>query len=625
VTRPTVVPDGQADLSSSLLAHLVALYGEEKGRATLERLQRLLDRYPSPRPSSRRRQGGRAGGSAPAGDEGSRPISLTQRDAILITYPDQVHEPGRFPLQALARFCDKYLSDLVSGIHILPFYPSSSDDGFSVIDYRAVDPALGRWEDVARLGTRFRLMFDAVLNHTSAQSEWFQAFLRDDPIYRDYFIVVPDGADLSQVVRPRALPLLTRFVTPSGPKAVWTTFSADQIDLNYANPKVLLEIIDTLLFYVAHGAEFIRLDAIAYLWKEIGTPCIHLPQTHHIIQFLRAVLDAAAPHVALITETNVPHADNLSYFGDGTNEAQLVYNFALPPLVLHTFQTEDAEALCRWAASLSLPSKQVSFFNFLASHDGVGLNPARALLSEAQLEALVQKTLARDGLVSYGRRPGTPKHNPDGTQSPYELNINYFDALADPAGGESMAAQVDRFIAAQAIMLAFLGVPGIYFHSLFGSRGWPEGVRLTGRNRSINRQKCDRAGLELELGNPATLRRYIFTRYAQLLKARAASPAFDPHGEQQVAHEVCREAVFALWRISPGGNERVLCLHNVSRQPQQVELNLWPKARYTRTSQEENVTGLADLVSGRRLEAPLGPTLKIALAPYQVSWLKVES
>jgi sucrose phosphorylase len=260
----------------------------------------------------------------------------------------------------------------------------------------------------------------------------------------------------------------------------------------------------------------------------------------------------------------------------------------------------------------------VSFFNFLASHDGVGLNPARGVLSEAQLEALVQGTLARGGLVSY-------KHDPDGTQSPYELNINFFDALADPAGGESLATQVDRFMAAQAIMLALPGVPGIYFHSLFGSHGWPEGVRLTGRQRSINRQKCDRAGLERELGNPATLRRHVFTRYAQLLKARAASPAFHPYGEQRLAPEVCREALFALWRIAPDGNERVVCLHNVSRQPQQVQLNLWPKARYTRTAPLEKVTGLTDLVNGQWLEAPSGPTLKIDLAPYQVSWLKLES
>src|SRR5690606_35016656 len=108
--------------------------------------------------------------------------------------------------------------------------------------------------------------------------------------------------------------------------------SADQVDLNFKNPAVLLATTRALLFYVEHGAKFIRLDAIAYLWKEIGTPCIHLPQTHQVIQLMRAVLDEVAPDVRLITETNVPHPDNISYFGAGTNEAQLVYNFALPPL-----------------------------------------------------------------------------------------------------------------------------------------------------------------------------------------------------------------------------------------------------------------------------------------------------
>ena len=314
--------------------HLCALYGEPLGDATFEQLRaRLL-----PSPENR-------GTLKWAGARAREGANLSARDAILITYGDQLRDPDRAPLRTLADFCDQQLHGVVSGVHLLPFYPYSSDDGFSVIDYKAVNPALGTWDDVARLGQHFRLMFDGVINHISAQSEWFKAFLRDDPKYRDYFIVVEGDPDLSQVVRPRTLPLLTEFTTPSGVKQVWTTFSADQIDLNYANPDVLLDIIDMLLFYVAHGAEFIRLDAIAYLWKEIGTTCIHLPQTHRVIQLLRAILDEVAPHVLLITETNVPHQDNISYFGDGHNEAQLVYNFALPPLTLHTFRTGDATAL----------------------------------------------------------------------------------------------------------------------------------------------------------------------------------------------------------------------------------------------------------------------------------------
>ncbi|HEY4688531.1 MAG TPA: sugar phosphorylase [Anaerolineae bacterium] len=526
---------------------------------------------------------------------------VSQRDAILITYGDQVRAPNEPPLRTLAGFTQRHLDGLISTIHILPFYPSSSDDGFSVIDYYAVDSALGTWDDVQRIGAHVDLMFDAVINHTSACSDWFQRYLKDDPAYRDWFIAVDPATDFSRVVRPRALPLLTRFDMPGGPKHVWTTFSDDQIDLNYANPDVLLKIIDLLLFYVSRGARFLRLDAIAYLWKEIGTPCTHLPQTHHVIQLFRAVLDRVAPHVALITETNVPHADNIAYFGDGFNEAQLVYNFALPPLVLYSIHTADARALSRWAASLSLPSDRTTFLNFLASHDGIGLNPVRDILPDGAIEMLVDRAQAHGGLVSM-------KSNADGTRSPYELNINYFDALNDPNAHEPIEMQVDRFMAAQAIMLALVGVPGIYAHSLLGSRGWPGGVTQTGRYRTINRQKLDRAQLERELSDPDSLRSRVFSRYARLLRARAAHPAFDPIGHQRVLEG--NTSVFAVLRRARDDSPAVLCLHNVSTQPQpcEFELNLPLRAA-------------TDVLTGQVLSAHPGRRLAVRLAPYQVMWL----
>ncbi len=520
---------------------------------------------------------------------------LTERDSILITYGDQVQSPDEKPLQTLNKFCKQYLSNIVSGIHILPFYPWTSDDGFSVVDYREIDPALGNWDDVSSMQSHFRLMFDGVINHISAQSEWFKGFLRDDPKYREYFIVTENSSELSRVVRPRALPLLTPFATPSGEKLVWTTFSEDQIDLNFKNPEVLLEILDILLLYVERGATFIRLDAIAYLWKEIGTTCIHLPQTHHVIQFLRAALNEVTPYVYLITETNVPHADNISYFGDGTNEAQLVYNFALPPLTLHTFHTGDARVLSNWAKTLTLPSKQTTFFNFLASHDGIGLNPARGILSDAEIDSLVDKTLEHGGLISY-------KHNADGSQAPYEMNINYFNALSNPNGDEPLNLQVDRFIASQAIMLSLLGVPGIYFHSLFGSRGWLEGVKQTGRNRTINREKCQLDELQNELADEDSLRSKVFTRYSQLLKARSSSSAFHPHGTQKILD--VHPSVFAVERISPDGNSHVLCLHNVSAK------------EITFATGHETAT---DLFTDQALQVS-----KITLEPYQVLWMKTK-
>jgi glucosylglycerate phosphorylase len=485
--------------------------------------------------------------------------SLSERDSIVITYGDQVAKDGQPHLQTLAEFCEAYLHNVVSGVHILPFYPWSSDDGFSVKDYRSVDPALGGWEDVERLGRSFRLMFDGVINHASAQGAWFQAFLQDKSLYRDYFVTVENDPDLSSVVRPRALPLLTEFQTSSGPRKVWTTFSDDQVDLEYHNPEVLLEIVDILLMYVERGAQFIRLDAIAYLWKEIGTTCIHLPQTHAVIQLLRAVLDEVAPHVRLITETNVPHKDNISYFGDGRNEAQLVYNFALPPLVYHTLRTGNSSALATWAAALELPSEQVTFFNFLASHDGIGLNPARGILSPAEIDGLVEQTCLHGGLISY-------KHNPDGTQSPYEMNISYFDALSNPDGSEPLSLQVDRFLAAHAIMLSLKGVPGIYFHSLFGSRNWKEGVAITRRNRTINREKLACTSLEAELKDTGSVRSQVFGRFRQLLERRAESAAFHPYGSQKIVD--AGTGVFAVLRTSPGGDNRVLCLQNVTPQAQ---------------------------------------------------------
>jgi glucosylglycerate phosphorylase len=529
-------------VESDIERHLNSLYGDD-GPAVATRVRSLIRRHQEQTSTT----------SAPR-----RGLGLSQRDALLITYGDQVREPGTPPLRTLASFLGQHLTGIISGVHVLPFYPSSSDDGFSVIDYYAVDPELGTWSDVEALGKRFDLMFDAVFNHVSAQSDWFQRFLAGDPVYREWFITVQGNPDLSQVVRPRALPLLTVFNTPAGEQKVWTTFSRDQIDLNLRNPDVLLALLDALLFYVRKGARFIRLDAIAYLWKDVGATCIHLPQTHTIIQLMRSVLDAAAPQTMLITETNVPHRDNISYFGvDGHSEAQLVYNFALPPLVIHSIASGSAEALSRWAAELQVPSPDVTFFNFLASHDGIGVNPVRDILTEAEIATLVDRANRHGGYVSY-------KRNPNGTDSPYELNINYFDALSDPGSDEPLDLQIARFVVAHAIMLALPGMPGIYFHSLFGSRGDRAGAEASGIPRRINRQKLGLAEISSDLADPHSLRARVLEELGALLAQRQASAAFSPAGSHEVL--AMDRRVFALRRTSPDGGETVVCLHNVSNE-----------------------------------------------------------
>jgi glycosidase len=574
-----------------ILDHLTFLYGAERAPILLERLDGILGRFQSRqlRPKT----------------EQSPQDRLTERDVVLITYGDQVSEQAKPPLRTLAEVLGKYVQGVVTGVHILPFFPYSSDDGFSVIDYIVVDPDLGSWADIERLGQGFRLMFDAVINHISAQSDWFQEFLQGNPEFDDFFIVVEPGTDLSQVVRPRALPLLTPVETSHGERLVWTTFSADQIDLNYSNPDVLLRIVEVLLLYVERGAEIIRLDAIAYLWKKIGTSCIHLEETHRVVKLFRAILDVVAPQVILITETNVPHEENISYFGDGSDEAQMVYQFPLPPLVLHTFCSGDASRLSNWAAGLESVPDGVTFFNFLASHDGVGVRPVEGILSPAEVQALVDRTLAHGGHVS-------SKTNADGTQSVYELNISYFDALSDPNGSEPLDLQVRRFLASQAIMLSLAGVPGIYVHSLFGSRSFHAGVEQTGRYRSINREKLQRGRLERALADTSSLRHQVFYPYLHLIRTRAAHRAFHPNGLQQVLFY--GSPVFVLLRAAVDGGDQVLCIHNVSSvdQPIQVDVDELP---FTHPGQ------VRDLISGTVFSVDGSGGLDLELAPYQVFWL----
>ncbi len=505
-----------------------------------------------------------------------------------------------------------WTSEFLSGVHILPFYPYSSDDGFSVIDYRQVNPELGRWSDIERMGGRFRLMFDAVINHISQESLWFQNYLRGKKPYTEYFVDVDPHTDLSSVVRPRTLPLLTPFETADGIKHIWTTFSADQIDLNYASPDLLLEVLDVLLTYVEQGAQLIRLDAIGFMWKEIGTSCIHLPQVHSLIKLMRAALDEAAPDTLLVTETNVPHAENISYFGDGYDEAQMVYNFTLPPLTLHAFATGDASQLTRWAATLETPSDRTTYFNFLASHDGIGLRPLEGILSTDEVDALAKRVEAHGGLVSY-------KNNSDGSQSPYELNIVYYDAINDPYADESQARQVERFMASQAILLSMAGVPGIYVHSLLGSRNWRDGVAETGQNRTINRRKFQRSELESSLLDPDSITHQVFRRYERLIRARVGEPAFHPNAAMQVLD--LGPALFAFVRTAQDGGRSVLCLHNVSDRAQVTSVEL--RDYGTGANAEVANSEVLDLISGERFGLDESGRLSLTMRPYQVRWLLV--
>lgn len=519
-------------------------------------------------------------------------------DAMLITYGDQITASGEAPLDTLHAWCAEHLAGAIDAVHILPFFPYTSDDGFSVVDYKAIDPALGDWPAVNRMAGRFALMFDAVINHASASSAWFQAFLEDRAPERDYFTAVAPDTDLHAVVRPRTTPLLHRFDTAAGPKHVWTTFSADQIDLNYASPDLLLAVLDVLLFYAANGARLIRLDAIAFIWKRLGTGCMSLPETHALVKLMRDVLDAAAPATLVVTETNVPHAENVSYFGDGGDEAQMVYNFALPPLLIDAVWRRDARRLSAWAADLEHFAGAAGFFNMTATHDGIGVRGASAYVTAAEIDALAQGIEARGGLVS--RRT-----LPDGGTAPYELNCTFFDALLPPSADPDALDSLDRYITAQAVALSLDGVPGIYVHNLFGTRNHYAGLEgkdatQTEFKRLVNRRRFTRAELDDLLADPHAREARIFRHYLDLLRIWRQEPAFAPGSGQRVLD--LPPGLFALYR-GEGSGRPVLAIHNLSGATVPVD--------------GVDVAGWRDLITGATVAGD-----RLTVAPWQMLWLK---
>jgi sucrose phosphorylase len=530
------------------------------------------------------------------------PARWSARDVVLITYGATIQVAGEQPLVTLRRFLRSRLSGLVSTVHVLPFYPWSSDDGFAVIDYYGVDPALGDWVDVQALAGEFALMADLVVNHVSRESLWFIDFVGDREPGREYFITLDADTDVSAVVRPRNTPLLVPIHTYRGLRHVWATFSEDQIDLDFSNPRVLAEMARVLCFLLRNGVRVLRLDAIAYLWKELGTPCIHHEHTHRIVRALRLVADLVCDPetdpVVLITETNVPHEENVSYFGTG-DEAHLVYQFALAPLTLHALVGGTSRVFMGWLGALADPPTGCTFLNFTASHDGIGVRPAEGLLTDEEVDEMVDHVHRLGGFVSMRSVAG-------GGERPYEINITLFDALGGTLEGGRDELGVPRFLASQILMLSLQGIPALYVHSLLATPNDLDGVERTGRTRSINRPQLTLTDVERDLADAGTERHRVFTALCHVLAVRQREPAFSPDAVQTVLP--VSDALVSFRRGE--GAESVLVLVNVTDAVRTVDVEL---------RRDLGVVGaVSDLLSGVHL--PAGEPLR--LEPYGCLWLR---
>ncbi len=524
-----------------------------------------------------------------------------ETDVAVITYGDSLLDGNEVPLKTLHRFLTQQLGTLVSWVHVLPFHPWTSDDGFAVLDYSSVNEALGTWSDITRLGIDYRLMADLVLNHCSSRSAWFENFRQGEAPGNDYFFTPDATFDTRKVVRPRTSPLLNTVTTAQGDRAVWCTFGPDQVDFNFTNPAVVVEFVAIIRELLDAGVRVFRLDAVAFLWKESGTTCMNLPQTHELIRLFRLIIECAQTDAIVITETNVPNRENLSYFGN-SNEAHGIYNFSLPPLLIHALVTGNSRHLSTWMMSMPPALDGTVYFNFIASHDGIGLRPVEGLLEQEEVDQLLATMEQFGGRISWRKIAGS-------AAKPYEINITLRDALQGTVEGKDQWG-LERFLCAHAIMLGLEGVPAFYIHSLLGTRNDLQRLAHTSHNRSINRHQWELSQLSAALDDTTSDHHTVFDSLKRLIFLRKEQHAFHPNATQLTLH--LGDHLLGFWRQSLDRRQSLFCIHNLSAMEQTLplsQLNLVLNCSWR------------DLISGEPLEVELPDW---TLAPYQTLWITNE-
>jgi len=522
--------------------------------------------------------------------------SWSQNTIVMITYADTIEDKNSLPINSINKFLKEYCADTFEIVHILPFFPSSSDKGFSVKDYYSVYHQFGQWNDILRISKEFGVMADVVINHGSSESLWFKNFIKGEGKGSDYFLNFDEPFDTSKVVRPRTSDLLNPVETADGTKYIWCTFSKDQVDYNFSNPVVLFEFIQIIIFYLSRGITVFRFDAVAFIWKKIGTSCINLEKTHEIVRLFRTLLTYLSPKAILVTETNTPARENVSYFGNA-NEAHWIYNFSLPPILIYSILAGDSSYLEK--LTMSMPPSQLgtSYLNFIASHDGIGLRPAETFLTKDEISRFINLMEQNGGRVSY-------RSNNTDTPEPYEINITLFDAMKESFNKE-VNLYLERFICIHAIMLSLEGVPAFYIHSLFGTQNDYALYKQNNQNRSLNRGKIKIS--EIDLSNESESQSHIFLQLKKLMLIRKKQPAFHPNAVQFTLH--LGSNLYGIWRQSLDKKQSIFCISNLTDEI--VKLSLL----------DLNLIGFdhwRDIITEIEID---DITSEIEFSPYQTMWL----
>jgi len=490
-------------------------------------------------------------------------LKINQSTSLLICYGNSVTDGNKKSLKVFNKFYKKYLKNNFDSVHFLPFYPSSSDSGFAVKDHYKIEPRLGSWKDVKIISKNCNVMADLVINHSSARGLWFSNFLKNKSPGKDYFFTVDKNFNSKKVIRPREHKLLKKIKLSNETKYLWRTFSPDQIDLNFKNPKVLIRFIKIIFNLINNGVRIFRLDAIAYLWKENGNTCINHTNTHNIIKFIRLVCNLLKTECIIITETNLPEKENLSYFGNN-DEANWIYNFSLAPILVYSLLFEDSNKITKWSKNFPIAKLNNNYLNFIASHDGIGMRPIEGILSTNTQRKFLIRLKKNGGEFSYRKVQGVKK-------KVYEANITLFNAFKCSDFDKSGIFGFERYMAAHTIMISFDGIPAIYFNSMFGNSNDNSKYIISGNKRDLNRYRWNKDKIEDHLKDQNSKQNKYYKNMSNILDIRSKQKAFHPNAIRKTLK--LGSNFFGIKRVSTDNKQSIYCITNMTSKLQLLKLN----------------------------------------------------
>ena len=490
-------------------------------------------------------------------------LKINESTSLVICYGNSVTDGNKKSLKVFNKFYKKYLKNNFDSVHFLPFYPSSSDSGFAVKDHYKIEPRLGSWKDVKIISKNCNVMADLVINHSSARGLWFSNFLKNKSPGKDYFFTVDKNFNSKKVIRPREHKLLKKIKLSNETKYLWRTFSPDQIDLNFKNPKVLIRFIKIIFNLINNGVRIFRLDAIAYLWKENGNTCINHTNTHNIIKFIRLVCNLLKTECIIITETNLPEKENLSYFGNN-DEANWIYNFSLAPILVYSLLFEDSNKITKWSKNFPIAKLNNNYLNFIASHDGIGMRPIEGILSTNTQKKFLSRLKKNGGEFSYRKVQGVKK-------KVYEANITLFNAFKCSDFDKSGIFGFERYMAAHTIMISFDGIPAIYFNSMFGNSNDNSKYIISGNKRDLNRYRWNKDKIEDHLKDQNSKQNKYYKNMSNILAIRSKQKAFHPNAIRKTLKLGAN--FFGIKRVSTDNKQSIYCITNMTSKLQLLKVN----------------------------------------------------